>query len=140
MKHIEMKPTNFLMSIFLLLIFISLISCGNNQICIDKESQVLYSKDRNVLRKIIIKEQEGEMVFVRKKEEKEGSFFLNLKVIDTTNFTYLNSLLNREVDFFLKPNSIYEISNQTIGDAAAGNLIIKTDEEGKIFYSNSVCK
>lgn len=127
--------------IFTCLLF-TLSSCSDNNIYFDINNQSVISCNKKVISKLhIIGKDNKDFYFFSKQPEAKGTN--NFSLI-TLNHSYLLENMNSQISidsFKLRPETEYEITNSTFGDADHTQILIKTDKEGKVIYSNvTSCK
>jgi hypothetical protein len=117
-------------------------SCSDNNIYFDINSQSVRSCNKKVIKKLhIISEDSKDFYYFSKLPKTEGtnSFSLIKK-----NHNYLLENMNGEISidsFRLKSETGYKIENSTFGDATPSEVLVRTDKNGKVIYSNIVsCK
>jgi hypothetical protein len=118
-----------------------LISCDSNEICFDLKKQIVCSKDNAKLSKLLIDEENGDLIWITKKDGKMVDEYFSFEKLDTLNYLYEKSgYISKKIDYFyLKPNTTYEVENKSDGDASGGKLTIKTNSNCKVFYSSDIC-
>lgn len=134
--------TNINSSIVLICLLFTLSSCYNNNIYFDINSQCVVSCNKKVIENLhIISKDSKDFYFFSKLPKLKGTNSFNLVEI---NHSYSLENMNCEISidsFRLRPETEYEISNSTFGDAASSKILIKTDKNGKVAYSNiKTCK
>lgn len=112
---------------------VSLTSCSDNQIYFDKETQSINTCNGKTIRDLIIDEVNGNSLyrFVTVKD-KIGANSFSLIALDKN---YKLEKMGQELpldSFNLNPDSEYRIRNSTNGDAAFGEINIRTNENAKI--------
>lgn len=128
--------------IILTCLLFTLSSCSDNNIYFDVNSQSVISCNKKVISKLhIISKDSKDFYFFSKQPEAEGTNNFSLIAL---NRSYLLENMNSQVSidsFKLRPETEYEITNSTFGDADHTQILIKTDKEGKVTYSNvTSCK
>ncbi len=129
-------------SIILTCLLFTLSSCSDNNIYFDINNQSVRSCNKKVISKLhIISKNNNDFYFFSKKPEAEGT---NNFSLFTLNHSYFLENMNSQIcidSFKLMPETEYEITNSTFGDADRTQILIKTDKEGKVIYSNvTSCK
>ncbi len=126
---------------FYLITFFLLISCSDNEICYNKKTKLIITKNESIINKLILKEKNGDLIFINKRIKNKGFSFIDLNNVDTINYIFLNSSIKSEEikNFSLNNNSNYKISNYSNGDAKYSHLNFETDEFGKIKNCDKNC-
>lgn len=127
---------------YIFILTISLISCGqSNIIYFDIENQTIIRCEGNLYQFNIENISEGtnslnDYYHIKKINKKGSSSFSFIKPdanYSVFDFRGIRLITN---NFKLKPETKYEITNNSNGDAAQGKLLIKTDKNGKIIYAD----
>lgn len=126
----------------LILVVIGLMSCADNQIYFDMDEQCIRTCNGKAIRNLTIDDVEGDYLYrFVKDKDKEGT---NRFSFISVNKNYTLEVMGQELPlnkFNLKPNSEYRIRNSTYGDAASGEIKIKTNDDGKVATANIIsCK
>ena len=115
-----------------------LTSCYSNEIYFDMEKQSVV-RCEDVIKQLYISSKDGkDCLCFTVSPGKKGSKVFSLKELNT-NYTIdvLNSSVPLDfLHFKLRPETEYEIINHSNGDAAEGNLLIRTDKNGAVIYAN----
>jgi hypothetical protein len=139
MKINKLITTKCILMLFPLL----LVSCYDNSIYFDMNSQSICSCNKHIISNLLINGLNNKDFyhFSKKSETKGTNAFC---VIKLNNDYILDGILAKNLpldSFKLKPNTEYEIENHTYGDAASDKLLIKTNNIGNVIYTNKTsCK
>ncbi len=128
-----MKTNSFL----ILMCFIFCVACGTNEFCLDIDKQRMVSD--SYISKIVLHNLNTNEKFIITKTSKDyRSKIFYLNEFDTVNYSYSRKYLEYiKVDKpKLSPDTSYEVTNNSIGDAADFIINIKTDSKGAIIYSD----
>ena len=134
--------TNINTSIILICLLFTLSSCYDNNIYFDINSQSVVSCNKKVIENLHIISKDSKYFYSFSKLSKlKGTNSFNLVEI---NHSYSLENINREISidsFRLRPETEYEIVNSTFGDATSSKILIKTDKNRKVAFSNiKTCK
>ncbi|GAA4379792.1 hypothetical protein GCM10023186_17570 [Hymenobacter koreensis] len=125
-------------SLRLILLSTLLYSChNNNNIYYDTSKEAIVTCSGKNITSLHIVSNKADFYHFKKIPKKAGTNTFNLKNI---NNNYKIEDIYKEIDskaFSLKPNTIYKVSNTSIGDAAYSEIEIRTDERSKIIFSNT---
>ncbi|MGE5384129.1 MAG: hypothetical protein ACM3PX_11930 [Omnitrophica WOR_2 bacterium] len=136
------KDINILIISVWILVILS--SCSGNNIYFDIKSQSVKTCNKRIITSLWIssKGQSDDYCYLSKLPEKNGTNTFSLVKLDAD---YIIESIDGEIlwkdTFKLRPETEYEIVNSTFGDAAHAIILIKTDKEGKVIYSDvTSCK
>jgi len=119
--------------LLLVLVIIGLMSCADNQIYFDIDEQSIKTCNGKAIRSLTVDEIEGDYLYrFAKGKDKEGTNSFSFISLDKN---YTLEVMGQELPlskFNLKPNSEYRIRNSTYGDAASGEIKVKTNGDGEI--------
>lgn len=109
--------------------------------CFDKKNAEIVAENGNVIRSLSLSDESGIICRIEKKSGLKGKNRLSLQIPDTLTYFYFESWKDTpiKVSDLIKPNKEYVFSNHTFGDAAAFEIRIKTDREGKIVFCDREC-
>ncbi|WP_300564695.1 hypothetical protein [Flavobacterium sp.] len=130
--------------IYLVFIFILFIGCTNNEIYFDCDTQSLISCTNKGIRNVYISsESSSETYFIEwKSTEIDVPTNLDFRNIQKEYSIYKgwNEILILNKEFKLSPLTSYKIE-RVQGDASSYNIMISTNEKGKIVKSSkALCK
>jgi hypothetical protein len=130
----KIKIKNTILIISLLLI---LTSCFDNSIYFDINSQSVRSCNKKAFDRLyVISEDNKDFYYFTVRTGAEGTNNFNLRK-PNRNYLLVERYSEINIDSFeLKPEKGYLVKNITFGDAATGQILIKTDKRGRVVYSN----
>lgn len=107
-------------------------SCYDNQIYCDLEAQTIKTCNGESISYLFIDSVEGESWTFHKKAGTEGVNAFNLD-LPNSSYTLTKGNIQLPLDSFrLLPKQQYTIINHTYGDAANSEIVVSTNENGKI--------
>jgi hypothetical protein len=128
--------------IILMGLLLTLSSCSDNNIYFDIGSQSIKTCNNKIITKLhIISEDSKYFYYFSKLPETKGTN--NFSLIEI-NHDYLLENMNSKISidsFRLYPETSYKIENSTFGDADYTQVLIRTDKNGRVVYSDvTSCK
>jgi len=131
------KLINYCVSVICCLI---LTSCFSNEIYFDLKNQTICSCNKQRIDCLYIEGSNSTNFYHwTLRPDKKG---VNRLSIQTGNSNYvIENMWDEDVseNFRLQPNTEYNITNNTFGDAAGGHVIIRTNNKGIVVYADKTC-
>jgi hypothetical protein len=121
---------------FWIFAFTAFISCHSNSIYFDIERQSIVRCNGTLTNFYLKSKDPLETLHFRAISGKKSTDSFYLWRIDTNYRLRVNRQIDLNNNFKLHPNTEYLIMNDSNGDAASGEIIIKTGENGKVIYSS----
>jgi len=115
-----------------------LTSCYSNMIYFDMDSQSIVRCDGKISRLYIESEDGKELWHFSVLPKKEPSKFFSIREINknySVKILYSSGHIDLE-NFKLRPEIEYKVTNSSSYDAAAGELLLKTDSNGYVIYAD----
>lgn len=130
-----MKIKKYIYCVLLLFLFVS---CHSNLIYFDIKNQSVVSCDGRILNLYIISKDGNDYLCFSLLPEKRGDNVFSVKKIsENYSVRVIRTHINLQ-NFKLRPDMEYEIINNSIGDAANGRLLIKTDKNSNVIYADKI--
>ncbi|MDP4202629.1 MAG: hypothetical protein Q8861_08020 [Bacteroidota bacterium] len=142
-NNLQIMKKIFLKYCVIVICALGLGSCFGNSIYFDLEKQTICSCNKQTI-SILSIDAINKQYYYRftLKQNKNGTNCLSFQTVN--NDYFIENVWNHTAitqDFKLQPNTEYEITNNTFGDAAGDHLTIRTNNKGIVVYTDKTgCK
>lgn len=124
-NQIKLNNINLFACLFIVILMLN--SCYSNVICFDQDTQSI-EREHGLLLNVTIENRNISLYAKQKNGCKSTKFYLKNMLSSNPDYIFDESFIDN-----LSPNTEYEISTRSNGDAGIFRIYIKTDSYGNVY-------